>query len=59
MKWIDVKDQLPTENHDWYLVSDGNIVTIGSWDFSGFVGCVHELKKIKYWMPLPEAPKDV
>jgi len=58
MEWISVKDRLPDQNHDWYLVTDGIDVTIASWDTIHFVGQVLEIKKITHWMPLPEPLKD-
>lgn len=60
MEWISIKDQKPTENHELYVISDGDNVGFGYWDVFGFVGGnASEFKVITHWMPLPSAPGDI
>lgn len=57
--WIDVNDRKPScesyvlaYNADEYLAYDVVKYCGGQWTNNAF----HEMKDIKYWMPLPEPP---
>lgn len=56
MKWISVKDRLPSESMDCFVVRDGEVDRdrfIGSGEDNGYwwnyLGITH-------WMPMPELP---
>lgn len=53
-KWRTINQELP-EQLGWDLVTDGKIVTIGSWDINGWIGCDPDIKPT-HWMPLPKPP---
>lgn len=67
-EWINVKERLPQEDPDAYILfTDGTLTLFGRY-FNGNSykeeclwkpenGWVHSSANIKYWMPLPEAPK--
>jgi hypothetical protein len=55
-EWISVKEIPPSENHEIFLVSDGDCVTFAFWDDIGFVGWEKEIGEITHWMPLPLPP---
>ncbi len=68
MKWISVKDRFPAEGK-YVLVWDGNLnldnvpfYEIASYrsfnNGSVFVSGPYSLQNIKFWMPLPEPPKE-
>jgi Protein of unknown function (DUF551) len=69
MKWISVKDRLPKESlEDFILFTDGKVVLFGSY-FDGnsyedeclwkpAIGWIHKNADITHWMPLPEPPEE-
>ena len=68
MEWISVKDRLPREGIE-VLVWDGNLnldnipsYSIASYktfhNGSFFIDPPYSLQDIKWWMPLPNLPKD-
>jgi len=58
-EWISVKDGLPDPRVQ-VLVWDKDDYDIAKYDdcYGGFVKFGEFLKKVYYWMPLPDAPKD-
>lgn len=58
--WVSVKDRLPDEGEEAYMVTDGKYVNITEFDweedcFLEIPACA--LVNITHWMPLPEPPK--
>ena len=59
MEWNEFNpDDVRLDNHCGYLVSDGQIVTIGYYDLSGWVGYEDaSCRNVTHWMEIPNPPK--
>lgn len=64
MKWISVKDRIPSIQNE-YLITDMKDIEIRMWWDNGLFGVgfeegfpVFKVKCVTHWMPLPELPED-
>ena len=59
MEWISVRDRLPTDEDEHYLIYDGDYISMGL-IHDGVLKCLEYMEIIdaSHWMPLPELPKD-
>lgn len=55
--WIPIKDEEPPLCKR-ILITDGDGVTIGTYDATGTFCDSHEYIKATHWQPLPEPPKE-
>ena len=62
-EWISVKDRLPRNINEGFLITDGPDVFVGfhssnlEWHMSNGELCIDIDFDVFYWMPLPEPPK--
>lgn len=61
-KWISVKEQLPKDDKEWSLLSNGERIWIGQMDWNNkdfyCKCCLENLNGVVYWQPLPEPPEN-